>query len=261
MENQISQKNESVQNHPALSILMVIVFGVLAISPTYFWGMPVGADFDNHFRFALPFYNEIADGNYPIVALSLRFWWTRIKQKRIRPIHLPLLLAFAFAFLYTAQGLVFDSEYTSRDKFLQRIEEVRGGRSFNNWLPRGANELKDLSPLDGKVAAGGRKISVINWQSHRRIFSVDAGAETTARVRSYYYPLWQASVLKDGQKTPTPVSQAADGTLLVALPPDSVTVEIVFFEPPRTKISFIIAALGWLATFALLITSFYKKNH
>jgi len=195
----------------------------------------------------------------PIVALSLRFWWTRIKQKRIRPIHLPLLLAFAFAFLYTAQGLVFDSEYISRDRFLQRIEEVRGGRSFNNWLPRGANELKDLSPLDGKVNAGGRKISVINWQSHRRIFSVDAGAETTARVRSYYYPLWQASVLKDGQKTPTPVSQAADGTLLVALPPDAVTIEIVFNEPLRTKISFAIAALGWLLTFALLITSFYKK--
>lgn len=195
----------------------------------------------------------------PIVALSLGFWWTRVWQKRVRAIHLLLLLAFVFAFLYTAQDLVFGSEYISRDNFLQRIEEVRGARSFNQWLPRGANELKDLSPLDGKVDAGARKVSIINWQSQQRLFTVDAGAETTARVRSYYYPLWQASVLKDEQKNPTAVSQAPDGTLLVALPPDAATIEIVFNEPPRTKISFIIAALGWMITFALLITSFYKK--
>ncbi len=196
----------------------------------------------------------------PMVALSLQIWRERIKQKKIRPFHLPLLLIFGIALFVTAQDLVFDTVYLSRETFLQRIEEVRGGRSFNDWLPRSASEIKDLSPLAGKVDAGGRQVSIINWESHRRTFSVEAGEEGRARLRSYYYPLWQAFIIKDGGKIQTATAQAADGTLLVEIPPDAVTVEIDFSEPPRTRFSFIIALLGWTMTLSLLIISFYKKG-
>lgn len=194
----------------------------------------------------------------PIVALSLQIWRECLKRKNFRPVHLPLFLGFAAALFFSIDDLVINSEYLSHEKFVRRIEEARGARSFSDWLPPGASELKDLQPLNGQIDAGTRKIIVRDWQSHLRIFSVAAGEEPRARLRSYFYPLWKAYILKDGQRIQTATEQATDGTLLVTIPPDASEVEVVFTEPPRTKISFIIAALGWMFALVLLILAFLK---
>ena len=47
----------------SFALLLVAGFGVLAMIPVYLWGIPVGADLDNHFRFAMPLYDEIRGGN------------------------------------------------------------------------------------------------------------------------------------------------------------------------------------------------------
>jgi hypothetical protein len=64
--------------------------------------------------------------------------------------------------------------------------------------------------------------------------------------------------IKGRAKTPTATAQNTDGTLLVTIPPDASEVEVVFTEPPRTMISFIIAALGWMFAVVLLILGFLK---
>ena len=47
----------------SFALLLVACFGILAMIPVFVWGIPVGADLDNHFRFAMPFYDEIRSGN------------------------------------------------------------------------------------------------------------------------------------------------------------------------------------------------------
>ncbi|MEO6050960.1 MAG: glycosyltransferase family 39 protein [Pyrinomonadaceae bacterium] len=206
--------------------------------PAYIWGIPSGAVLDNHFRFVMPFYDEISHGNlvpgwlaesnngfgdarfrfYPPVlyyVLSLFRWLTsdryfatlsvftlfsitgasgvyfwarqslsrytavlaaflfaivpyhlvwrgRIRQKQFRPIHLPFVLTFAGTLFLTGYDLVIDSDYSSRVTFSHRIEEIRGARSFNDWLPPGASESKDLVALAGQIDTGNRQLIVSN---------------------------------------------------------------------------------------------------
>ncbi|MEO6050959.1 MAG: hypothetical protein ABIP78_06465 [Pyrinomonadaceae bacterium] len=68
-----------------------------------------------------------------------------------------------------------------------------------------------------------------------------AGEESHVRLRSYYYPLWKATILGPCERRETATSQAPDGTLLVSVPPESCEIEVVFTEPPRTAISLIIS--------------------
>ena len=192
----------------------------------------------------------------PITAFSMQIWRDRIRQKDVRALHLPIFLAFAVALVVTGRELIVYSDYLARDEFRTRLEEIHGGRSFNEWLPPGAGELKDLQPRSGQVDAGSREIISTNWQTHKRRFMLAEGAETQIRLRSYYYPLWHATILGTGQ--PAATSQAPDGTLLVAVPPESCEIEVAFTEPPRTAISFVVSALGWIFGFVLLLFEVLK---
>lgn len=195
----------------------------------------------------------------PIVALSLQIWRERFKGKNIRPVHLVLIAGFILSIFWTAKDLVIESGYLSRPEFAERIEKRRGGRSFNDWLPRGAREFKDLVPLEGKADAGKRQVTITDWQAQKRNFSIEAGDETQVRLRSYYYPLWQAFAITNEGRTPLTVGKAEDGTLLITIPPESVDVELNFVEPSSTKISIVAAAFGWMAALALLAMSFTRK--
>lgn len=39
------------------ALLLVVGCGILAMVPAFIWGIPAGADLDNHFRFVMPFYD------------------------------------------------------------------------------------------------------------------------------------------------------------------------------------------------------------
>jgi len=59
-------------------------------------------------------------------------------------------------------------------------------------------------------------------------------------VHTFYYPLWIASA---GGK-PLAARPDQDGTLLVSLPAEAVTVDLSFHEPLRSKISMIVTFAG-----------------
>ena len=196
----------------------------------------------------------------PLVALSLTHWRQRMRERNFRAVHFVVLLLFAGALGWTIADLMLDAEFFSRARFNQRVEQARGGRSFNDWLPRGAAELKDVFPLDGQIDANGRAVSILEWQTHRRVFTVAEGQRAAARLRAYDYPLWRAFRLAEGRRIELETSPAPDGTLLVALPAGSATIEVVFTEPPRVQFSRYLSALGWTIVFALLIIGFIKSK-
>ena len=87
-----------------------------------------------------------------------------------------------------------------------------------------------------------------------------AGPEGPARIRSYYYPLWQAAVVRNGERHPTPTSQAPDGTLLVNMPAEAVEIEVMFAEPSRTRISQMISASAWSIALILLLLGLIRAR-
>ena len=194
----------------------------------------------------------------PAIALSIQVWLDRIRQKNFRAIHIPVYLIFAAALFFSVKDLVIDGTFRSSEDFTRHIQEIRGAQSFNDWLPKGASELKNIQPLTGQIDPGNRQLVVASFQTHTRRFMLTEGDVVQVRLRSYYYPLWRATVL--GTQQPTATAQAPDGTLLVAAPPEACEIEVTFTEPPRTKISYTIAALAWTFTLVLLIFGFFRRK-
>jgi hypothetical protein len=83
---------------------------------------------------------------------------------------------------------------------------------------------------------------VQSWTPESRRFSVAAGNPTEARVRTFYYPHWTAR--SGGQRLNTRADK--DGVLLVSLPAEAVTVDLVFEEPRRTHVSAAVSLAGVL---------------
>lgn len=181
----------------------------------------------------------------PILAVSLLTWGKYIKTNGFRPLHIVLLLIFVISAGYTIAELVIESDFLDRNEFNEQIEKSRGARSFNDWLPKNSKELKDLLPLNGAINAGNREVSVINLSAEKRTFSIGAGNEISARVRTYNYPLWQAFILRNGKRIETSTKSEIDGTLLVTIPPEQVEIEVIFVEPSRTNIAVWVSFFVW----------------
>lgn len=196
----------------------------------------------------------------PVLALSLNIWRKRFKEKGLETLTFTVFLLFFLTIAYSINELVINAGFIGRSEFYEKIQQTRGARSFKDWLPRDAKELKDLLPLKGNVDAGKREVTIENWGSMNRSFTVSEGTETQARIRAYNYPHWQAFILKDGQKVQTTTSSEVDGTILVSIPPEKSEIEVDFVEPPRTKIAVWIAFAGWLVILTFLLQRLRKSK-
>src|SRR5689334_12962475 len=69
MSSRVLQSHEaktwSMAGSPAARhVAFVVAVSVLAVVPVLLFGVPSNRDLSNHFRFALPFYDAIAGGNF-----------------------------------------------------------------------------------------------------------------------------------------------------------------------------------------------------
>jgi hypothetical protein len=131
------------------------------------------------------------------------------------------------------------ANFLSHSAFDQMIRLVPSSPSLPDWLPVWARtQPKSMS---GQVEASNRQIQITSWRSDHRIFQIGAGTAQEARLKTYYYPLWIATA--DGK--PLETRPAEDGALLVALPAEAVTVDVILREPERVRASNIVSALAW----------------
>ena len=89
-----------------------------------------------------------------------------------------------------------------------------------------------------------------------RTFEVGPGSSMDARVSTFYYPHWRAT--ENGRALVT--HPGPDGALLISLPPEPVTIDLEFREPPRTKVSTITSIISWTLLAALLIFGWFATT-
>jgi hypothetical protein len=172
--------------------------------------------------------------------------WKEIARGRGRPVALIVFGAVLISLSFTLARPILRAMYLTRPQFLQVLERTVGLPSIGPWYPRWVGEKIPLTPEVVKVEQ--RPVNVLRWKAEHRTFAVGHGAATEARVRTFYYPLWTATV--NGQALPTRPSE--DGALLIALPPEAVSVELKFSEPMRSRVSAILSVIGWLLIGAFL---------
>ncbi len=182
------------------------------------------------------------------LAASIPYWMEKARTK-MRPLALvvagSILIALAFAVSHPMRGALF----MSRPQFEAMLEKLPGSEGFEDGMPVWARE--EVRRMSGNVEAGQRAVNVSSWESERRVFQVEAGEATEARVRTFYHPHWTAT--SDGKVLQT--RPAADGALLFSLPPAAISVELEFREPLRVQLSAAASLVGLLSICALFALS------
>ena len=104
--------------------------------------------------------------------------------------------------------------------------------------------------MPAPLEISGRTTRVDSWEPETRSFFVGAGEPGYMRVRTLYYPYWNATT--QGQRLAT--SAAEDGALLISVPSQGLPIDLRFTEPPRVHAVAVITALGWLVIAGILVT-------
>lgn len=193
-----------------------------------------------------------------LMAASVPFWIERLRRPR-RAIALAMaglvLIAVTFSISQTVRGAI----YLSRPTFDRMLKPLNEAPGIIQWLPVWASSTGQGRPsyekcvppsIDGdKVRVEGRSARIEHWSDLKRTFEVEAGPGTEARVSTFYYPHWIATA--DGRILRT--RPAADGALLISLPPERVVVNLQFREPTRVRVSNAISIISWTLLAGLLI--------
>jgi hypothetical protein len=174
-----------------------------------------------------------------MVAASIDSWKEVAKSNR-RPLALLAAGAVLMSLAFTISHPIREARYLSESRFNDLIATVRGIPTIGAWYPKWVGEKFLVMPQ--QVVAGDRAVTVTAWDTEHRAFQVAAGPATEARVHTFYYPLWSASAAGNS----LPVRPDQDGTLMIALPADSVSVDLTFREPRRSKISMIASIVAAL---------------
>lgn len=200
-----------------------------------------------------------------LMAASVPFWSKQIQQRQ-RSLALAMtglvLIAVTFSLSQTVRG----ATYLSRSTFERMLAPLRGSPSIVQWLPIWASASanskasyeKCLPPAvtGQKVEAPNRQLRVIEWSDLKRVFEVEAGEAVDARVATFYYPHWVA----EANGRALAIRPANDGTVLIALPPQKVVVNLEFREPARTKLSATISIISWTLVGSLLIFGSFSRK-
>ena len=114
------------------------------------------------------------------------------------------------------------------------------------WWPIWANEkaLQTASQVD----ADGRGISITNWERQDRRFEVAAGPAVDARVATFYYPLWRATL--NGQSVG--INKDENGAITIPLSAEQTNVHLYFQEPRVNGVALWISILTWVILGVLL---------
>ena len=182
-----------------------------------------------------------------LVALCWPVWRKLYVGKR-RPLALLALGSVILSVSFSASHTIREAQFLPPRKFETMLQSIPGSEGVTQWLPVWASDRVQEMPSQLEMA--GRTTRVDSWEPETRSFYVGAGPPGYARVRTFYYPYWMATA--QGQRLAT--SPAEDGALLISVPPQAVSIELRFTEPPRVHAAAVITALGWLGIAGILVT-------
>lgn len=188
-----------------------------------------------------------------LVAASIDQWKEVAKSNR-RPLALIAAGAVLMSLAFTISHPIREAMYLSQSRFNEVVATVGGITSIGPWFPKWLGDKFLVIPQ--QILADERAVNVTKWNTEQRSFQVAAGPATEARVHTFYYPLWSASTAGNS----LPVRPSDDGTLMIALPAESVSVDLSFREPRRSKISGIASILAALLIVLLAAAPSRRKS-
>lgn len=165
--------------------------------------------------------------------------WTRFAKGPKRPLLVIALGTVAMSFALSAFHIVREATWLSPAEFEQTVSSIPGSPGVTQWLPVWVRE--PLPTMTVRVDVSNRAITINRWEPQQRVFHVEAGPATEARVQTFFYPHWEATA---GGRNLT-VHPDQNGTMVVALPSEATDVHLEFREPNRSHYAAGLSLLGW----------------
>jgi hypothetical protein len=164
-------------------------------------------------------------------------------------IFLSLFLLLNFVYVWFPSAFV----PIARERFENEMRELPEKRNQIFWWTIWSKpEALDVTE---KVLAENRKAIVTSWESEERSFNVENGTPAVARIATFYYPRWKATV----NDKPVNAEMDENGVMLIPLPAEKSTVKIFFQEPPTIRIAAIFSIVAWLFIMALFLYCLREK--
>src|SRR5215510_6979384 len=123
------------------------------------------------------------------LAMAMPFWTSLAKGPK-RPIFLLALGAVAISFSFSTFHIIREATWLSPAEFEQTLNAIPGSDSVTQWLPAWVHE--PVPAMTTRVEASSRTITIKDWLPQLRVFHVDAGDATEARLQTFFYPHWKA---------------------------------------------------------------------
>jgi len=166
-----------------------------------------------------------------------------------------VVIAIVFSSAYPIRNALF----LNRDSIATLLQSARNSTGLEEWLPRwttldGANRLaQEGTP---QVSVSGRSVSIQTWGPELRRFTIGAGDQTVAQIRTFFYPYWELRTAEGQLLNSTP---DADGVLLTNVPGGQQTIQMKFVRPPHQIVGNILSLAGVAALAAMTALTFRKR--
>ncbi|SRR6266498_34645 len=171
---------------------------------------------------------------------------------RLRPLAIIAMGGVLISITYSG-ARIRDANYLPRFEFGSASNTIFATNSIDYWLPVWIH--KRPQPMAQPVETTDRVVQIEYWQAETRRFSIGPGPAEEIRIRTFYYPHWQA--MSSGRTLNT--RPAYDGSLLISIPPEAVDVALQFREPKRVWIALGVSAIGLLSSALLLFYDSRRK--
>jgi 6-pyruvoyl-tetrahydropterin synthase related domain len=132
---------------------------------------------------------------------------------------------------------------------------IAPGTSFAAWLPVWARS--EALAIPDKVIAGNRPVEIKDWRADQREFRIGGGPESMARVATFYYPLWKATVNDESVKP----GMDENGAIIIPISTAVSEVRLSFEEPPLNRLCLVLSMSSWFAVFAFMIFLRVKREN
>lgn len=183
-----------------------------------------------------------------LVAVLINVYRTQ-KEKPGRPLVYASLAISTLIGLFIISQIVIPSAPMPAEKFDHEVNILPDSLGCNCWWPAEASahafENKEL------VTISGRDVVVTDWDGSHRSFSVAAGEAANARIATFYYPYWKATV--NGE--PVSVTKDEHGAMIIPLNARKSEVTIYFEEPLMLVIARYVSLVSWIGLVVLIVIS------
>lgn len=158
----------------------------------------------------------------------------------IRPLAVALFGMATITIAFSAMQIIRPALYIERKAFAAKMDILASEKSCECWWPIWAKDQALKTPE--RVSAGGRDVTFRYWTPEKRRFRVAAGKETTARIGTFYYPRWRATI----NGSDAALGHDAEGAILIELPRGEADVKLVFEETTLAEAARAVSAVGWI---------------